>query len=255
MIAPVLLAAFLSLYFFPGHTEEYFAWPIVPELTSIVMGAGYGAGAYFFYRVVTVDRWHRVHVLFPGIAVFTLAMAVATVRHWEAFTVGHPSTWLWVGLYVVTPVLIPLLWWYNGRIDDGSTLDGRIIPLPIRFICAAVGAMLTIALVALFTMPEFMIDRWSWSLSPLTARVLVGWGLVFAVVNVAVAFERRWTAATIPIESLVIWFTLVLIGFPRRWGDLDPDNPLLWLLVGGIVAYLVGLIALYLAMERYHIQG
>ena len=86
------------------------------------------SSVYFFYRVVTVGRWHRVHVLFPGIAVFTLAMAVATSLHWDAFTHGHVSTWLWLILYVVTPLLIPALWIANGRTDRG-----RPLPVPPRY--------------------------------------------------------------------------------------------------------------------------
>ena len=78
VIGPVLFLAFVALYAFPGRTEVDFAWTIRPGLTPLLMAAGYGAGTYFFYRVVTAGEWHRVHVLFPGIAVFTLAMGVAT---------------------------------------------------------------------------------------------------------------------------------------------------------------------------------
>ena len=92
VIAPVLFLAFVTLYGAPGSTGLYFAWEISPELTPLLMGAGYGAGVYFFCRVVTVGEWHRVHLLFPGIAVFTLAMLIATVLHWEAFNHGCFST-------------------------------------------------------------------------------------------------------------------------------------------------------------------
>ena len=92
VIAPVLFLAFVTLYGAPGSTGLYFAWEISPELTPLLMGAGYGAGVYFFCRVVTVGEWHRVHLLFPGIAVFTLAMLIATVLHWEAFNHGRFST-------------------------------------------------------------------------------------------------------------------------------------------------------------------
>lgn len=266
VIAPVLFLAFVSLYGAPGSTERYFAWGITPDLTPLLMGAGYGAGVYFFYRVVTVDEWHRVHVLFPGIAVFTLAMGIATVLHWDAFTRGHFSTWLWVFLYVVTPVLIPALWVYNGRTDPGRPTPGNVtaesansgsvpsavatVPPVVRWTSGFVGVVLTAVILILFVRPGPMIDLWPWAVSPLTARVLLGWASVFSIVSVFFAFETRWSAARIPIESLVIWFGLLLIGFARSWGDVDPTNPILWAILGGITAYLVGLSALYVLMER-----
>ena len=251
VIAPVLFLAFISLYSFPSDTEAYFAWGISPDLTPLLMGAGYGAGTYFFYRVVTVDEWHRVHVLFPGIAVFTLAMAIATYLHWDAFTHGHFSTWLWVFLYVVTPILIPALWLYNGRTDPGDEAsDGAQVPPIIRGVSGVVGVVFTLILLVLFLFPELMIDRWPWAVSPLTSRVLLGWAAVFSVVNVFFAFETRWSAAKIPIQSLVIWFGLMLVGFARSWTDVDPGNPILWVVLGGIVVYLAGLSGLYLVMER-----
>ncbi|WP_331236250.1 hypothetical protein [Natronorarus salvus] len=251
VIAPVLFLAFVTLYGTPDRTELYFAWPISPDLTPLLMGAGYGAGVYFFYRVVTVGRWHRVHVLFPGIAVFTLAMAVATYLHWDAFTHGHVSTWLWVILYVVTPLLIPALWIANGRTDPRTPSPGGAeVPRVVRWVSGAVGAVLTLILFVLFVFPEPMIEAWPWAVSPLTSRILLGWGAVFGVVSLYFAFETRWSAAKIPIESLVVWFGLLLIGFARSWTDVDPTNPILWVLLGGVAVYLVGLSTLYVLMER-----
>ena len=250
VIAPVLFLAFISLYSAPGSTAAYFAWEINPELTPLLMGAGYGAGTYFFYRVVTIDEWHRVHVLFPGIAVFTLAMAIATFLHWDAFNHGHFSTWLWVFLYVVTPVLIPWLWVYNGRTDPRERAeDDAEVPPIVRWVSGAVGVVLTLVLLVLFVFPDLMIDAWPWAVSALTSQVLLGWAAVFSVVNVFFAFETRWSAAKIPIQSLVIWFGLLLMGFARSWNDVDAANPILWILLGGIAIYLVGLSGLYALME------
>ena len=256
VIAPVLFLAFVSLYGAPDGTEMYFAWGISPDLTPLLMGAGYGAGAYFFYRVVTVANWHRVHVLFPGIFVFTLSMAVATYLHWDAFTHGHFSTWLWLFLYVVTPVLIPGLWLLNGRTDP-QTLEsgGSVVPPIIRWVSGSVGAVLTLILLILFVFPDRMIEVWPWAVSPLTSRVLLGWAAVFSVVNVFFAFETRWSAAKIPIESLVIWFGLVLVGFARAWSDVDTTNPILWVVLGGITISLLGLSGLYVLMERGNSAG
>jgi hypothetical protein len=31
----------------------------------------------------------------------------------------HVAFWIWVGLYVTTPVLVPLAWWRNRATDPG----------------------------------------------------------------------------------------------------------------------------------------
>jgi hypothetical protein len=156
-----------------------------------------------------------------------------------------------VFLYVVTPLLIPGLWLFNRRTDPRNLADtNRSIPPIVRWITGAVGVLLTLILLILFVVPEPMIDAWPWGVSPLTSRVLLGWAAVFSVASMFVAFETRWTAAKIPIESLVIWFVLLLVGFARSWSDVDPANPILWGVLGGIVAYLIGLSVLYLVMER-----
>src|SRR5438552_15922805 len=64
IIVPFLLVAFVMLYFFPGNTDTLFAWTIHPDMTPLIMGAGYISGSYFFGRVITAKRWHMVHLGF-----------------------------------------------------------------------------------------------------------------------------------------------------------------------------------------------
>ena len=56
----ILLLAFTILYIFPQKTDVWFSWTIKPGLMSMLMGAGYLAGAFFFYRVFITSSWHRV---------------------------------------------------------------------------------------------------------------------------------------------------------------------------------------------------
>jgi hypothetical protein len=66
LILPFLLAAWGILYLFPQHTEALFAWPITPEMSARLMGAGYLAGAYFFIRAATNNKWHTVQRWIPS---------------------------------------------------------------------------------------------------------------------------------------------------------------------------------------------
>lgn len=249
-IIPFLAAAFLVLYGVPTRTTEFFAWTIRPEMTPIIMGAGYGAGVYFFYRVSTADRWHTVAPVFLGITTFTWAMAIATVLHWANFNHGHHTFVLWVILYAVTPVLVPGLWLLNRRTDSGTRSPGSPdLPRPVRVVAGGLGVSVTASAILLFLLPELMIASWPWAVSPLTARILAGWFALFGVVNVAVAFDHRWSAARILVQSQALGFGLVLVGVVRVWENFDQTNPLTWGVVGGMVVYLVAILAVYGWME------
>ena len=251
IILPIFVLTGIPLLLAPGRTELYFSWAISPDLTPLLMGAGYGAGTYYFYRIATVDTWHRIHVLLLPGTLFAWGLTLATVLHWEAFIPNHFPTYAWVGLYVVVPVLLPSLWLYNRRTDPGITgADDLLVPLPIRWTVAGVGAVLTTVLVFLYASPAVLIDRGPWALSALTARTLLSWALLFSLFCTTFAFERRWSAFKIPIETILLWAGLALVAFVRSWDDVDPSNSLLWTIMGGIVVVLVGLTSLHVWMER-----
>jgi hypothetical protein len=250
VIVPFLAAAFLVLYGVPGRTTELFAWTIRPDMTPILMGAGYGAGVYFFYRVATADEWHRVAAILPGIATFTWFMAVATVLHWGNFNHDHYTFYLWVVLYAVTPVLVPAIYVLNRRTDPVEPATDEVrLPRGVRVVAGGFGLCVTVAAVVLFVAPGAMIGAWPWAVSPLTARILAGWFALFGVVNGVVALDPRWSAARLAAQSQLLGFGLVLVGVVRSWADLDPSNPLTPAVVGGMTLYLGLVLALYLRME------
>jgi len=249
-IIPFLAAAFLVLYGAPDRTTEFFAWTIRPEMTPLVMGAGYGTGAYFFYRVSTADEWHRVAPVFLGIATFTWFMAVATVLHWANFNHDHEVFYLWVFLYAVTPILIPAIWLVNRRTaSEPSATDGDLLPRVVRVAGVVLGVVVTVGAVAMFVAPGIVIDTWPWTVSPFTTRILAGWFALFGVLNVAGVVDPRWSGARILVQTQVLGIGMGLIGIARAWPNFDPSNWLTWGLIGGTVAYLGALVVLYLVME------
>ena len=251
ILVPALLVAAVILYVFPGRTTELFAWTIRPEMTPVVMGAGYGTGAYFFYRVATINRWHRVALVFPGIAVFTWFMAIATVLHWENFNHSHVTFGIWVFLYAAAPLLVPAIWALNRRTDPGPSGAGELtVPRIVQWASGVSGFAMTAISAVFFVFPEFLITYWPWAVSPLTARILLGWFALFGVLNLAIAFDPRWSAIRIPLQTKVIGFGLILLGVVRAWGDFDTANPLTWGFVGGFTVYLLAILGLYYYMER-----
>jgi hypothetical protein len=268
-VALVLLAAWGILYLMPNQTGALFAWPINPEMSSMFMGAAYGAGAYFFIRVFLERRWHHVSYYFPGITAFTWLMGIATLLHWNAFTneplslecLLHPedftgapiSVYTWLLLYATTPFLVPLLWLRNKSMDPGTPdPDDVVMPKPARWGGALAGAILLSLGLLLFLFPDVAIANWPWKLTPLMARVIGAFLTAPGLSLLLCARDARWSAWRILVQHQALAVALVLFAVFLLRGSKDnpqPGNPLTWVFVGGMTLFLGSLLTLLVMMD------
>lgn len=250
-IVPFLLVAFVALYFWPGDTKDYFAWEIHPDMTPMIMGAGYIAGAYFFTRVVMETRFHRIHVGFLPVTSFTIFMAIGSFAHLDRFITENVAFWIWMGLYVTTPILVPLAWLVNRRTDPGTPEEGETrLPPSVRNVLLAVGAFQTGVALFLLLFPSTMIDVWPWMLTPLTAQTLGGWFALPGITAIMMGIDGRPSAIHITLQSQVIGLVLILVAAARDWDSFDTSNELTYVFVAGLSGLLAGLLALELYMRR-----
>jgi len=246
LVVPILVLAFIILYFLPTRTGDYFAWTIKPTMTPMMMGAGYLAGAYFFARVVLAKKWHHVALGFPAVTAFVWFMAFATILHWDKFNHSHPAFIAWLILYAVTPFLIPALWWFNRQTDPGlpDTPDA-VISRTARLVMAAIGVINLGNAFLMLLFPALFIPIWPWTLSPLTARIVAGWFALPGVVALGVAADSRWSAARITLQSQMFGIVLILVAVARAWGEFDTSKPATWVFVGGLTALLLVVAGVY----------
>lgn len=250
VVIAALLTAVAILYGVPGETERLWAWPIAPNLTALVMGAGYASGAYFFARVLTTRSWRSVTLGFLPITGFTWFMLLATILHWDRFTHTHPAFFAWTFLYVVTPVLVPVLWVVNRRRDPGRTPGELLLPRPVRVALAAAGGVVVLLAVVMMAAPTTIVDRWPWQLSPLTARVISSYLVLSGASLVAMAIDARWWSSKVLTETFAIGAGLLAVAVVRDWSSLQLSEPMRWANLGLWIGALLGLFALRLAMER-----
>jgi hypothetical protein len=248
IVIPFLWLAFLILYFFPDTTGERFAWAIKPHMTALYMGAGYLGGSWLFINALVRKRWHHIQGGFWPITTFTWFMMVATFIYWERFVHANLGFILWLILYVVTPFLVPFVWFINRKTDSGEPEADDVIISPIvlwllRFV--ATGTLLFVA--ASIVNPDFMIQTWPWTLSPLTALVMCGWIALLAVGALVMSFEPRWSGWKVPLGSIVIWHVLVLIGAGMNLTDFK-NGVVNWYTVA-VVVMVGGIIIGYLLVE------
>lgn len=249
VLVPILVAAFVILYGFPGDTGRLFAWAISPQLTPMVLASAYLGGAWFFVRVTRERRWAAVGAGFLAVCLFATLLGIATVLHWDRFTHGHVAFWLWATLYFVAPPVVLVTWIANSRYAAPARADERRVAPVARAVIAGGGGLALVQGVVLFVAPSVMIPLWPWQLTPLTCRVV---GAVFCLgsAGLVVLVDRRWVRLRLMVEVEVVMLTLMLLGLGRAHDDLYTDRPLTWLLVTGFVATLVASLWFWRAMAR-----
>ena len=255
LVIPFLVVAFIILFIFPHQTEMLFAWKIQPSMSAMMLGSAYAGGIYFFTGVLRSKQWHQVKVGFLPVITFASLLGIATILHWDKFNHSHVSFFAWAGLYFTTPFIVFLVWLRNRNQDTGEISDkDTMIPHMARLIMGTFGAItLTISLF-LFLQPSMIISLWPWTLTPLTARVM---GAMFAlpgIVGLGIAFDKRWSAAILILESQGFSILLILIASILSSQDYDWTNWGSWVFVGGLGLMLISIIMLIM-FTRIRIQN
>jgi hypothetical protein len=251
VLIPFLVAAAFLLLVLPGGTEQHFAWTIEPPITSMLLGAAYAGGVWFFVQVAVQRRWHRVRHGFPAVLVFASLACAATFLHWDRFHFGHLSFITWVVLYVTTPVLVLLVIVLNLREDDRAPEeDETTIPAPWRYGLAIVGAAASVTGLVLFVTPALLIDAWAWDVTPLTARIV---GTVLTLpgfVNVWMLWDDRWSAFRRVFQAQLVSLACIVISIVVRFDDLAWSRPSAWMFTVGILGSVAVYVAFYVSLER-----
>lgn len=250
LIIPFLVLAFIILYFYPDESGQRFAWAIRPHMQAMYIAAGYIGGCYLFLRAALGARWHEVAAGFLPVMVFVISMLLLTLFHWDRFDLQRFPAQVWLILYVITPVLIPWLWWRNRPADsDELAPDDIVVPLFVRRLMGGFGVLLLIVALLGFIFPDWLIGFWSWLLTPFSAQAMAGWLALLGAGGIVISRERRWSGWRIGLTSIAIWHILVLIAAALNPGDFTGGS-----LLNGyniiVVIVLAAMLALYVWMER-----
>ena len=253
----ILVPAVIVLWGLPDRTADLWAWWIEPELTAIFMGAGYGAGAYFFWRTFRARHWPPSSAGVFGAAFFAALMLVATLIHWDRFNHGNApflaavSFYAWVGVYILSPFVVMWIWARNQRLDPRTPGPwDAVVPPTIRLGVRLFAAGALAAAAVFFIVPSIAIDIWPWELTPLTSRVLASFTAQVGVGALLLSLDVRWSSWRLLIQTFFVATALLLIGALREFEDFDDDSAMTWVYLGGLVAADLALLVLYLRMQR-----
>jgi hypothetical protein len=246
VVAGVLVfIAGLQLFVFSEETARYFAWTIDPPLTAAFLGAGYWASVALEWLATREATWARARVAVPAVFTFTTLTLVATLLHLDRFHLGDPSfvteaaTWGWIGIYVLVPPAMAVLWALQVRAPGSDGARTAPVPAPVRLVLAVHALVFLPVGAVLFVAPERTASLWPWLLTPLTARAVAGWLLGIGVAAAHVLRENDVARARPAFYAYVALGVLQLVALARYSSDVEWGSPSAWVFVTIVASMLV----------------
>jgi hypothetical protein len=209
------------LYFFPSRAEPDYAWAIAPPASAAAMGAGYLAGTLVTAGVglFAVRRFGSLRGLVPAFSALAIVLLAATLIHADRFRWDHAATWLWTAVYAALAPATILLALRQSRLapETSVTPDERLGR--VRAPSLALGSILAAVALALFSAPDWLLERWPWPITPLIARVLAGWYLLAALTLLYVSVTAR-RANELPLTyGVVACWSLLTLPIPLIYSE------------------------------------
>ena len=225
-ITQCLLAASFVLWFliFPQY-GKYFAWPVVPEMTAMFLGAGFILRSYLGYHLWRDKYWYTLRWSMNGDFAFLAILFITTWWHisemsWDfqgegtflhgfILLVAH----IWVFAYTFEPLTIFLIHPRDKAAQEPippELSEGNIQPV-MRNALAAIFFLGAAFWAVLFFDPAFANTRWPWELNPFDSRIISAWFAGSSVWAVTMYFMKDWAEIKVGVRAL-LFFILGLIG-------------------------------------------
>lgn len=236
LLIPVLVAAFIILYIMPHDVgRNIFAWPVNPRMSSMMLGATYFGGAYFFLIALVSRKWRHVRLGLLPVTSFAGTLGIATLLHWQNFVHDRLAFWLWAFLYFTVPLILPFLWYRNERLATRPDIEREgFLPMALRWAFGALGAVMVIASLLLFFLPQLMIASWPWTLTPLTSRIMAAMFILPGLTGLSIAYDGSWSSARFLFHAQVISIVFMLIAAVIARADIDWAAPTAYLFIGSL---------------------
>jgi hypothetical protein len=193
----------------PGHTAKYWAWTIQPPMSAVWVGAGYTFGACAISTMLVLGRWRTAILAIIATIPFAYAMIVATLLHLDRFATGSVRFWVWLAIYAVLPIGLPIILLRNRRADPGVGPGDQLLPRWLGRGLGVIGIVIDAFALALFVFPRTVSRVWPWSLTPLMAQVVAGWLMFFGTGAAMFLVERRFRAVRAFLPSVAVWFAIL----------------------------------------------
>lgn len=244
------IGAVLAIGVSPAETKTNFAWPIQPVVMAAVLGAFYASSALLFLLPLFAKRWEMIRIMILPTAIFATVQLIATILHWDKFSLGTTPFYVWFASYLLPPpIFVAAYVWHQRRVKHQDTQSDVPLPAWMHSLFLIGGGLLAVGAVIVFIFPIVLIPSFPWKLTPLTARSLCGWVMILGVLMLSMVRENDRARVRLGTPLLILLLPTLLIQLTRFANEVNWSNPILWL--GLILAALLGLCGSYLAIGNW----
>jgi hypothetical protein len=212
----------------PAEAATNFAWPIRPPVAAAIIGACYGSVALMLLSALFAKWWEQVRLVVIAAALLTTLMLVATLLHWDRFSVGTVPFALWLISYVVPPPTLIALYVWQQRNIQPSTEAQTMVPW-FRRLASVNGASLVLIWAVLFLFPSLLGPHGPWSMSDLVVRVYAGWFIGYGALLWMIGRRATWAEARLPTLWVIALPLLFVVQLSRFTEQVEWSNG--WLLL------------------------
>jgi hypothetical protein len=205
----------------PGHTGKYWAWTIQPSMSAVWVGGGYTFGACAISTMLVLNRWRTAILAIIATIPFAYAMIVATLLHMDRFATASARFWVWLVIYAVLPIGLPVILARNRHADPGIEPGDQLLPSWLGRGVGVIGIGIDAFALALFVAPGTVGRVWPWALTPLMAQVVAGWLMFFGTGAAMFIVERRFRAVRAFLPSVAVWFAVLAVAALFHLHDFD----------------------------------
>ena len=237
-IASVIFWLGLSLFVFPTHTDDLFAWTIQPPLTAAFLGASYWASTTLAVACASERDWARGRAFAAPYLVAGFVLLWVTLVHIDRFHMDAVTGWAWLVLYAVFPPSVLVL--LGRQLRTPGTEPARSVPIPgpLMLLLALQGVAMVALGTALVIAPVDAASLWPWQVTPLTGRAIGTFVLAQGVLALTVCRERDWSRARPAMFQFVVLGSLHLVAVARFSDTLDWDSAGAWIYLAFVVSVL-----------------
>lgn len=223
------VAAIGSISLAPSETATNFAWAIRPFVTAALIGGFYLAVAGLFTAAVLVRTWEQMRVMVLPALLFTSAQLLTTVLHWDKFSTGSTAFAVWFASYLLPPPVFAAAWLVQQRraLEAGNptSIEARPLGRGLRLGMILLGTILVVDAVRLYLEPGRLIAEAPWPLTPLSARVVLGWILAVGAMLLAAGYENDVRRCRVLAPFLILLLPAIALQIGRFPDQLDWSHP------------------------------
>jgi hypothetical protein len=227
-IIQCFLALFFVLWFLiMPQNGKYFAWPVIPEMTALFLGAGFILRSYFGYHLWRDKYWYTIRWSLYGDYAFLSVLFISTWWHisemnWHLEGVSDSLrlfslviVHVWLLAYTFEPLTVFLLHPRDAEANAPvpTNLSEGELQMPLKSALLAIFYIGTAMWALFFFTPAFANTRWAWELNAFDSRIMSAWFAGSAVWSITMYFMKDWAEVKTGVRAL----TFLILGWLGVW--------------------------------------